>query len=112
MNDEEIAAALVRDILGGEPFNYPCGCFGVIVEVYKWNANWVRVQRLVSCDWVRRLCETPIRRGPARHGTPATCVQQWRTRDGDFITQEEWNKHTKMSEYVYGRERSGHRSGT
>lgn len=106
MTDEEVAKALEKEILGGEPFYYSCGCFGVIVEVHKHNANWVRVYRTSSCGWVRRLCYglgTGVRVVSCKHMTPDGYVRDWRKRDGGLITVSEWAQHIEMSEYVYGR---------
>lgn len=99
MTDEETARALEEAILGGEPFNYPCGCFGVILKVHEWNANWVNVERRVSCS-----LRTRLRNGTAKlHYTPPDAVALWRKRDGTFITKDEWAEHVAMSEYVYGK---------
>jgi hypothetical protein len=101
VSDLDIARALELEILGGEPFNYPCGCFGVIVEVHKYNADWVRVMRKRTCGqvFVQR------HRGEFRqqHLTPASYVPLWRKRNGDFISEAEWDEHTGMSSYVYGK---------
>lgn len=103
MTDEEIAKALEREILGGEPFYYPCDCFGVIVEVHKHNANWVRVRRTASCGWLRSMFGTSPKTR-CYHLTPDGYVLSWRRRDGGLITASEWAEHVEMSEYVYGRE--------
>lgn len=86
-SDLAVAKAMEKEILGGDPFYYPCGCFGVVFSVHKYNADWVELARRTWCrgSW----CQLPV---------PDGCVTLWRKRDGAFITEKEWDAH------VYGRE--------
>lgn len=90
MTDFEVASALEEAILGGEPFHFACGCFGVIIEVHEYNADWVHVERRKDCALYQ-------------HDFPSRAIPHWRKRNGDFILEDEWNKHIEMSEHVYGR---------
>lgn len=77
----EAAKALEREILGGEPFHYPCGCFGVVTSRHPNHPEFVQVRRLVD------HCPSGT-----HDFVPAGCQGGgWHKRDGSRIPLEEWH---------------------
>lgn len=77
------AHLLERQVLGGEPFYYLCGCFGVITSVHPNNHSWVQVQLRA----LGALC------APDAHDFAPLGYAGggWHWRDGTRITLGEWD---------------------
>lgn len=78
----ESAKALEQEILGGEPFYYPCGCFGVVTSVHPNHPDFVQVRHLVdNCPPDVHVWAPPGCQGGG-----------WYKRNGSRILFEEWHE--------------------